>query len=256
MEVLIIGCGALGDRVRSRLVKRGTAVIGLRRSRPEDGIVCGDACDQGVYTRLQREHGAPHVILLTANPGLRGGGDHHVDAMVGAACSTFPGAQWIYSGSSAVYADAGGRDVDENGALAHSERAKRLIEIEAAVLTAGGTVLRAGALAGIRRAKASERHARGVITVRGSLKRALSWIHEDDLADLLIQGVDGALGAGVYNACAREYPTVEAFHRRWSAELGLPMRFDCQPGSVPERRVVSARLAREGLEPQWRDWAS
>jgi len=257
---VVSGCGAVGSLVAARLLDRGWRVIGVRRQPAPLPIGVrgwfGDAADDALLAGVTRAYGRPDAVALTANPGLRAGGDHHLDGIALRVTRHWPGARLVYTGSTAVYADSGGRWIDERGRLARGHRPERLRAIEAAVLAHGDAlVLRAGALGGLARAERSARLRSGALRVRGSPARSLSWIHERDLAALVVHALADVAPQGVINAVAAEHPSVASFHRRSAAELGWHLTVSGDARSAPERRITSHRHAE--LLPagwRWRPW--
>ncbi|MDA3959663.1 MAG: hypothetical protein PF961_02650 [Planctomycetota bacterium] len=247
-RVLIVGCGAVGVRAGDALHARGHAVIGLRRSdaqrRSPWPMLQGDGASQALHDHIARAWGRIDVVLITATPGLRSGtGGNHLDRVIARCARAWPHARMVYTGSTAVYADTGGAQFAEDAPLGRSPRARALLALEAAVLARGNAlVLRAGALAGRRRAMHSPRLASGTMRIRGSMRRSLSWVHEDDLAALAAAACTG-LGSGAINVTAPVWPSIASFHRRQAAELGLRISLHDDDSPVPERRIASAALA-------------
>jgi len=257
--VLILGCGQVGAVAGDRLHRAGARVLGLRRRRAGPAtafpLCIGDAADAALHDALRRRYDDFATILITANPGFRGGGDNRVADAVLVAAARWPRARLVLCSSTAVYADAGGRFVDEDGALARDARACALLAIEAAAMRAGAVILRAGALGGLRRARRSRRQrAGGVLLVRGSSLRRLSWVHESDLAELLCRAAAGRLGDGIFNACAPLHPSIASFHRRWAVALGHRISVLGDERFQPDRLVRSSRA--ELADFPWRlDWS-
>lgn len=254
MTVLILGCGAVGTLAARRLLARGRAVVGVRRHPPPGDhgfpLLAADASDPALWARLP----PPAAVLLTASPGLRRGRDHRLEA---AARLVPEGVRLVYSGTTAVYADAGGAAVDEDGALAAD--AGPLLAIERAVLAhPDALVLRCPALVGPARTRIAERAraaaAAGVpLTVPGDPDRPFSVLHEADLAELLVEAVDGCLRAarGVLNAAHPRPTTARAHYEAAAARAGVAVAIvgDGQPR--PARRIAARRLAAL-LPPGWR----
>ncbi|MBA3710189.1 MAG: hypothetical protein H0W83_15365, partial [Planctomycetes bacterium] len=134
MNVLILGCGTIGGMVAAILGARGHRCVGVRRTAapPVEGVstMVGDLADPALYRRLDTSFDA---VLISANPGFRRGRDNGLAAGALLVGAQLPRARLVYSGTTAVYADAGGADVDESGALADDPAVAGLLAIERAV---------------------------------------------------------------------------------------------------------------------------
>ena len=158
-------------------------------------------------------------------------------------------------GSTAVYADADGAIIGDDGPLADGYRPRCLLNIESGWLVDGqALVLRAGGLAGIGRARASSRLRSGRMEIKGSAQRPISWVHEADLAAVAWQALRGELGAGTINVTADCWPSVAEFHRRYAQELGWPLEITDSAVEAPVRRVASPVLAERGGLPLRQEW--
>lgn len=257
-HLLILGYGAVGHLVADLALAAGWRVLAVRRTSVDDPRVVGlrgDGADPELHASIARGWGAPDAILLAANPGLRGGGDNRLDRVAALTARRWPDARRVMIGSTAVYADAGGATIGDDGPLARGYRPTRLLAIEDAWLgDPAALVLRAGALAGLARARASARLRSGRMAIRGGSRRALTWVHESDLAAVVWQALRGGLGAGTLNVTADNWPSVASFHRRYASELGWPLAIEDVPGDAPERRVASPGLAARGGPPLRREW--
>lgn len=249
--VVVLGCGTIGCLVGQRLVASGHGVIGVRRQPDAVAtafpVIAGDIASAAIYDRL----GSPTAALLAANPGLRRGGDNRLAEAARLARACWPLARLVYTGTTSVYADAGGAGVAEDGALADDPAARALLAIEQAVLgstvvgaAADGSalVLRATALVGPTRTHATGRLRAGDWTVRGALDRPFSWLHEDDLADLCVAALDGAFGSGVLNAAAPERGTVGDYYRGLARAAGLVGEPHGDGAALPARWIDAGRL--------------
>lgn len=238
MQIVILGCGTVGCAAGLLLQARGHAVVGVRRH-PGTAplpLIAGDGADPDLWQRLP----APDAILLTATPGLRRGGDNRLDR----AARQIPGApRIVYSGTTAVYGDASGSAVAEDGPLATG--AEALLAVEAAVLAHGDAlVLRCPALTGPTRSRIRERAAAAAaagspLLVPGDPDRPFSYLHDDDLSWLLAEAVDGGLAGqrGILNAAHPQPTTVRAHYAR-HAGITIAIASD---GSVKPSRAINAR---------------
>jgi nucleoside-diphosphate-sugar epimerase len=237
MRVVILGCGAVGAAAAELLAARGHAVIGVRRT-PAPGLVAGDAADPALWRGLPR----PDAVLLTATPGLRRGRDNRLAA---AAALIPAGCRVVYSGTTAVYGEAAGAAVDEDGALAAD--AGPLLAVEAAVLAHGDAlVLRCPALTGPGRTRIAER-ARAALAagtpllVPGDPDRPFSVLHDADLAWQLAAAVDGPLAAvrGVLNAA---HPRTGTLREHYAAQAGVAVAIAGDGSGRPSRAIDAGRL--------------
>lgn len=251
MRIVILGCGAVGCAAGRLLQARGHAVTGVRRTPAADPglpMLAGDGADPALWTRLP----APDAVLLTATPGLRRGGDNHLDR---AAALIPAAARVVYSGTTAVYGEAAGAAVAEDGPLAADAGA--LLAVEAAVLArADALVLRCPALTGPARTRIHARAAAALaagtpLLVAGDPDRPFSYLHDDDLAWLLAEAVDGRLAAqrGVLNA-AHPRPTTVRAH--YAAQAGVAVAIASDGTAKPSRAIDAGRLHRLLPGRAWR----
>lgn len=264
--VLILGCGALGTAVAELLAAAGTVVVGVRRSpSPEPvleacRIIRGDIADAAWWAAAPMACTAagsawpPQAVLLCANPGVRRGHDNRLpEAAALAVAALPPTSRLVYTGTTAVYADAGGASVDEEGAVAEDEPAiARLLAVERAVLAhPRALVLRIPALVGPTRTHSRERLAAGERTVRGDLDRPFPFLHEHDARDLVVAALGGDLGTGILNAASPHRITVREYYAAIAKAAGVPMP-DGDGRPAPSRWIDSTRLLRGTPGRRWR----
>lgn len=250
MQVVILGCGTVGSAAGLLLQARGHAVLGVRRH-PVPGplpMIAGDGADPTLWHSLP----AADVVLLTATPGLRRGGDNRLDR----AAQQIPGTpRIIYSGTTAVYGEAAGAAVSEDGPLAPD--AGPLLAVEAAVLAHGDAlVLRCPALTGPTRTRIRERAAQAAaagtpLLVPGDPDRPFSYLHDDDLAWLLAEAADGRLAGqlGILNA-AHPQPTTLRAH--YAKHAGIAITIASNGAVKPSRAIDATRLHRLLPGSTWR----
>jgi nucleoside-diphosphate-sugar epimerase len=264
VDALILGCGVVGSTVGELLVRRGDRVVGVRRS-PAQAVVplvCGDIADARWWNGAEetmRAHGLRwpvDTVLLCANPGVRRGRDNGLARAAELVRHRLPSARLVYTGSTAVYADAGGADVDESGVVGDDPASTALLAIERAVLAhPRSLVLRIPALVGPTRMHALERLRAGERTVRGDLTRPFSYLHERDCAELCVAALDGALGTGLLNAASPDRITAGDYFAALARGVGVPAPAgDGTP--TPSRWIDASRLRALLPRRAWRPLTS
>lgn len=245
MNVLILGCGAVGTLTGEILTSQGHAVVGVRRSSGDGGefrIVQGDFSERDVHESL-RGMVVWDAILITANPGIRRGRDNRLREGATLVNELYPHARVVYTGTTSIYAGAQGESVDEQGALSDDAEAKALVAIEAEVARHGNSlILRATALVGPSRTAALEKLHAGCVAIRGPLERPFSYIHEQDLAELCAEAVLDSFGVGILNAAAPDSLTIRDYYRLLADRAGVSCDFIGDDAPMPSRRVDARRL--------------
>lgn len=240
--VLVIGCGRCGLALARRLQARGLAVEGINRraiAAPGIPLLVGDGADAAILARCH----APAQIICTATPGLRGGGDNRLDSVLDACRQRWPQSRLLLTSSSAVYADAGGAAIEEDGPLAQAARPQRLRAIEdAAQRWAWHLVLRVGGLVGPARAAGRQRLESLPPRIAGDPLRPFSYCHDQDLIAVLEALVcDQAAAQGLFNCTAPQRLSFADYYRLIGQSAGLPVASVTGDGSAAPRRWVRAR---------------
>jgi nucleoside-diphosphate-sugar epimerase len=263
--VLILGHGTIGSLVARRLTAHGVRHLGVRRSQPTalGGWIQGDFSQDSTWDAIERaaaSQGMPwplQAVLLCANPGLRRGRDNRLLAGVELVRVKAPDTRLVYTGTTAVYANAAGGAVDEGGSTAGADAAQRgLLAIEEAVLELpAGLVLRAPALVGPSRTHALERLRSGAGMVAGDLQRPFSYLHEEDLADICVDALLGGLGTGILNAASPKRIRLADYYQDLARRAGVPMPVgDDQP--MASRWIDASRLWSHYPARRWRSYAT
>jgi nucleoside-diphosphate-sugar epimerase len=123
---------------------------------------------------------------------------------------------------------------------------------------ADACVLRCPALVGPSRLRVQERAraaaaAGAPLTVPGDPDRPFSVLHEDDLAALLAEAVDGRLRAvrGVLNAAHPQPLTVRGYYSEQARRAGVDIRIASDGTDKPSRAIDARKL--QALLPGY-DW--
>jgi nucleoside-diphosphate-sugar epimerase len=270
MHVLVAGCGWLGTAIARRLVARGDRVTGIRRdpgraaSLAAAGItpLALDLGDPAAAARLP-----PADAIVACQSAAADGEDAYRAAYVEAnrtllALARRTGAALVYTGSTGVFGQRDGSDVDEaTPAVPASATATVLVEAERLVQEAAGhgaraAIVRLSGLYGPGRLGLVERVRSGALGLGPGDGAWMNFCHLDDAASFVIAALErappGAVLHGSDAAPARRREVVS-----WvAARLGIaPPRSDrAAPG--PDRRILSARSrAALGVELRWPSFA-
>ncbi len=260
MHVLVAGCGWLGTAIARRLVARGDRVTGIRRD-PERADALAplgiaplalDLSAPGAEAALPRAD----AIVACQSASADGAGPYraaYVDAnrALLAAAARGGARALVYTGSTGVFAQRDGSDVDETTPPAPaSPTAAVLVEAERLVLGAAGPALRASivrlsGLYGPGRAGIVERVRSGALALGPGDDAWMNFCHLEDAVSLVVAALDrGRAGAAYHGsdaAPARRREVVE-----WiAARLGIAPRQVGSAAGGASRRILSERTRAE-----------
>lgn len=262
-RVLIAGCGDLGVRLATRLLARGEAVWGLRRSeRPlPPGVqpLRADLTDPATLRDLPL--GITHVVYAVT-PQTRDEAAYRRAFLDGprhllAALDTAALARFVFVSSSAVYGEHGGGWVDEATPPAPPGfNGRVLLEAEAALAAQRWpvTALRLAGLYGPGRTRLIEE-------IRGGRARAPRdppfWsnrIHVDDAVAALELLLKLPAPAPIYVGVDDTPLPLHELYAALAAHLGVPVPAEGPPPSgIGSKRLSNARLRAAGFAPCWPD---
>ncbi len=255
MHVLVAGCGWLGEALARALVARGDRVTGIRRDPARAAALAAlgveplalDLADPGVEARLPRVD----AIVACQSAGEDGEAAYraaYVDANRALlAAARAAGARVVYTGSTGVFGQRDGGDVDEATPPAPaSPTAAVLVEAERLVLDAAArgvhsAVIRLSGLYGPGRTGLAGRVRSGLLALGPGDDAWMNFCHRDDAVAFVLaaleRGSPGAVHHGSDARPARRREVVE-----WiAARLGIPPpRTDREPPG-PNRRIRSER---------------
>ena len=153
--LVVVGAGVLGRLAAQEwqeIHSTECQVLGVTRTRPDEereaamqaeGITHRYRSDMEASVRCGQRW--PYV-LFSASPG---GNDDYAAAVAGALDywdTKAPGARFVFTSSAGVYAEQDGGTVVESSPVGSGPRSERLLAAEAAVLAAGGCVVRLAGL--------------------------------------------------------------------------------------------------------------
>ncbi len=260
MHVLVAGCGWLGTAIARALVARGERVTGIRRDPPRAAALAPlgieplalDLTAPGAQARLP----AADAIVACQSASADGAAAYraaYVDAnrtllAAGARCGA---RAFVYTGSTGVFGQRDGSDVDEATPPAPSSAgAEVLVEAERLVTRAAGPALRASVvrlsgLYGPGRAGIVERVRTGALALGPGDDAWMNFCHLEDAVAFVVAALDRARPGAIHHGSdarpARRREVVE-----WiAARIGVAPRRSDAPAGGPSRRILSERTREE-----------
>lgn len=283
MRVLIVGCGFVGARTADLLHAAGHEVVGVTHSstsaerlihKPWRVMAC-DVSDAASVASLRTQcegiaEGAapawvPEAFIHCASSS-KGGPEMYqavyVDGM-GHLLATFPGAFPLYTGSTSVYPQTDGSEVDETSpADPGKETGRLLLAAERLALENGGAVARLAGIYGPGRSfvlKNLLEGKSGIEVNEGAPDgRLLNQIHADDAAAALVHIVTQKL-SGIYNVVDDARLTQRECLEKLAPLFNLQVPAEKAPDPSRKRgwthkHVSNARLRATGWAPQYADY--
>jgi nucleoside-diphosphate-sugar epimerase len=265
---LIVGCGYLGEAVADRLHGAGWDVTGwtasaasaarLAATKPY-GIAAHDIADAAALADAANEL-APRDAIIDCVSSGRGGPEQYRRVYLQGAqnlLAAFPAARLIFTGSTSVYAQTDGAWVDETSPTAPTrETGCILLETEALVRAAGGTVARLSGIYGPGRTALVEKFLAGDALIEGDGQRWLNHIQRDDAADALAGLAAAGAVPGIYNVSdslpLTQLELYQALAKRFGRALpdSGPVDLNRKRGWT-SKRVCTQRLRATGWEPRY-----
>ena len=266
-EVLIIGCGFLGEATAEIFSERGKRVLGLVRSadtlaslvgRNFDSAAC-DVTDQvSVDGLIPKLHGIPLAIYCVSSG--RGGADTYAavyrDGLRRVLESWAP-RRMIFVSSTSVYGQTDGALVNEESpAVPDRETGRILLAAEDMALAAGGSVARLSGIYGPGRSVLLRKFLSGEALLEDGGNRWINQIHRDDAAKALANLAKASAIPGVYNVTDNS-PATQREVYGWMADfLNRPLPpegvadFNRKRGWT-SKKVSNAKLLSIGWSPEF-----
>jgi nucleoside-diphosphate-sugar epimerase len=271
MHVLVAGCGWLGTALARRLVARGDRVTGVRRDAARAEALAALGITPLALDLLDPSSGArlPAADAIVACQSAAGDTEAayraaYLDAnrtLLDAAARS--GAPLVYTGSTGVFGQGDGSDVNETTPPAPaSATGEVLAQAERLVLGAAGagvraSVVRLSGLYGPGRAGIVERVRSGALALGPGDDAWMNFCHLEDAITVVLAALAAAPAGAVYHGSDAR-PTRRRDVVAWiSARIGVPPRRSERPAAGPNRRVLSeatrAALAVELQYPSFVD---
>jgi nucleoside-diphosphate-sugar epimerase len=261
MHVLVAGCGWLGKEIARRLVARGDRVTGIRRdpARAASLSSIGVAPLAVDLAAAGSERLLPDADAVVACQSAASDAEaDYRSAYLAAnrallAAAERAGARaFVYTGSTGVFGQEDGSDVDESSPPRPAgPNAEVLAEAERLVLSAQArglrsSVVRLSGLYGPGRAGVVDRVRSGVLALGPGDEAWMNFCHLEDAAAFVLAALDRA-GAGPIHHGSDAQPARRREVVEWiAARLGIPPPRAEQRRRGPDRRVLSA-ATREAL---------
>ena len=266
-EVLIIGCGFLGEAAAELFSARGKRVLGLVRGadsltslagRPFASAAC-DVTDGASVTALTPLLRNVPLAIYCVSSG-RGGADTYAavyrDGLRRVIELWNPG-KIIFVSSTSVYGQKDGSWVTEaSPAIPDRETGRILLEAEQIALAAGGSVARLSGIYGPGRSVLLKKFLSGEALLEDGGHRWINQIHRDDAASALARLGDLTVPTGLYNV-TDDTPTTQCEVYGWMADFikrplppNGPADLNRKRGWT-SKRISNAKLQTAGWIPQF-----
>ncbi len=258
MNILIIGYGKLARSLAVILREVGDQVWGVQREQKDAvddaRMIYADAASEEAYASIKAAVPNPDYIVVTASPGLRGGGDNNLTNMAKLIIEHYPDAPLLYTSSTYVYAS--GNSVDEEAALLDDKRAQHLLAIESIFAKREHSlILRLSAIVGAKRNYIREamRKATQSYAVSGPLNRRFNFIHEDDAAEVIVELIK--LGStGLFNLSSNHKITALDYYQGISTEEGLKLEIVEKDTKQASKSINCDKIYTLLSERSWRNY--
>lgn len=250
MKILVAGAGYVGAELARQARDAGHAVVALRR-RPEpigEGIetIAGDLFDPA---SLALPADLDAVVYCAAADGSAEEAYRraYVEGVANVLAAS-GAARFVFTSSTAVYAQDDGSVVDEASEVTAKGNARFLLEGEALVLARGGTVVRLAGIYGPGRDRIVRMVNEG--TARLGSGAFGNRIHRDDCAGAILHVLSLAAPAPVYVGVDHAPEPLDAVYRWVASELGKPEPAAGEPDArakgTGRKRCSSALLRSSG----------
>ncbi|MBK9517548.1 MAG: NAD-dependent epimerase/dehydratase family protein [Anaeromyxobacter sp.] len=256
-HVLVAGCGWLGTAVARALVARGDRVTGLRRDPARAAALAPlgieplalDLSAAGAAGRLPRVDAVVACQSSSADTpeAYRSAYLTSTRALLEAAGARGGGA-FVYTGSTGVFGQRDGSDVDEATPPAPaSPTAEVLVEAERLVLGAPAALgvparlVRLSGLYGPGRSGTIERVRRGALALGPGDGAFMNFCHQADAVAFVLAALDGGAPGATYHGSDAAPPTRREVVTWLAGRLGIPPPSGAAAPPGPDRRILSAR---------------
>jgi nucleoside-diphosphate-sugar epimerase len=253
-EVLIIGCGFLGETAAEFFSAQGKRVLGLVRSEgsksalegcPYDVAIC-DVTDSASVARLNPVLREVPLAIYAVSAG-RGGAETYAEVYregLRRVQDHWRPLRTIFVSSTSVYGqDDGSWVTEESPTLPERETGRILLQAEELALTAGGSVARLSGIYGPGRSMLLKKFLASEAVLEEGGHRWMNQIHREDGASALLVIGDPATPSGIFNV-TDDTPVTQRELYGWMAEcLNLPLPPEGPLDLNRKRGVTSKRVS-------------
>ena len=225
-QIVIAGCGFLGEAAAGFFLEAGWRVLGLCATAESAARLAGRPFPVAVVDISKPvtapdgwEH--PDVVVHCASSG-RGGADAYRAVYrdgLEHLRNAFSPRRLIFTGSTSVYSQVdGGWVSEESPAEPDRETGRVLLEAEKIALDGGGIVARLAGIYGPGRSVLLKKFLEGSALLEDGGNRWINQIHRDDGARALLQLARDESAVGIYNVCD-DTPTTQREIYGWIADF-------------------------------------
>jgi nucleoside-diphosphate-sugar epimerase len=255
MHVLVAGCGWLGEALARVLVARGDRVTGVRRDPGRAAALAAlgveplalDLAAPGAARKLPRVDAvvACQSSAEDSEAAYRAAYVSATGALLEAAGAS--GAPLVYTGSTGVFGQRDGSDVDEaTPPMPASASAAILVEAERAVLDAAArgldaSVVRLSGLYGPGRAGIFGRVRAGLLALGPGDGAWMNFCHRDDAVAFVLAALARAAPGTIHHGSDASPPRRREVVEWIAARLGIPPPRTERAAQGPDRRIRSER---------------
>jgi nucleoside-diphosphate-sugar epimerase len=254
-NVLIVGCGYIGQATAARLRANGCEVTGWVRtdetasSLGKAGVspFVGDASSATDWKRIKPEF---DCVVHCASSGRGGVDSYRAVYLEGMRRVTqhLAKCRIVFVSSTSVYAQNDGEIVTEKSlAQPTAETAKILREAEEEGSQAKAIVLRVAGIYGPERSVFLNKFRSGEAMIEGDGTRWINQVHRDDVAAAIVHALGQGEPGEIYNVCDNEPVTYTAFYEWLAPRLGRPMPPYGPTNPDRKRGLTNKRVSNEKL---------
>ena len=266
-NILIIGCGYVGQELARLFVKEGVGVYGVNRSVPEDAIDCvnyleADVLDKASFKNFPKEVDAIVYAIGAKESSEKAYDEAYVQGLsnvVDFAKENYPKLKRIiFTSSTGVYGQSMGEEVDEASfTVPQNFSGKKVLEGEELLLTSGvpATVIRFGGIYGPSRTRLINKAKEGPVEITINDLAYTNRIHRDDCARVVKHILELEDPDRIYNAVDNNPATKDTVMSWIADQVGSEIRyvgdFELSSPSKLNKRIQNKKLRDSGFKFQY-----